>query len=156
MIEGEFAALDTQRRDLLEILIRLFANRLLSAVRRGMPRRYLTHEEDLALLRGGLDVKRQFTHLAVRPNRLACRYDELSSDTPLNRVLKAAVSRLAGCTRSAANARRLAELAARFELACCVTRRVRAAAHPCTDKSTGPHSCPSPPESSWSRSRAQP
>ena len=116
VIEGELAALDTQRRDLLEILIRLFANRLLSAVRRGMPRRYLTHEEDLALLRGGLDVKRQFTHLAARPDRLACRYDELSPDTPLNRVLKAAVSRLAGCTRSATNARRLAELAACFEL----------------------------------------
>ena len=113
--EGELAALDTQRHDLLELLIRLFADRLLAAVRRGMPRRYLVHEEDLALLRGRLDVKRQFTHLAVRPDRLACRYDELSEDTPLNRVLKAAVTRLAGLVRSAANFRRLAELTARFE-----------------------------------------
>ena len=113
--EGELAALDTQRHDLLELLIRLFADRLLAAVRRGMPRRYLTHEEDLALLRGSLDVKRQFTHLAVRPDRLACRYDELSEDTPLNRVLKAAVTQLAGRSRSAANFRQLAELAARFE-----------------------------------------
>ena len=113
--EGELTALDTQRHDLLELLIRLFANRLLAAVRRGMPRRYLTHEEDLALLRGRLDVKRQFTRLAVRPDRLACRYDELSEDTPLNRVLKAAVTRLAGRVRTAANFRRLAELTARFE-----------------------------------------
>ena len=112
---GELAALDTQRHDLLELLIRLFADRLLAAVRRGMPRRYVTHEEDLGLLRGRLDVKRQFTHLVVRPDRLACRYDELSEDTPLNRVLKAAVTRLAGLARSAANFRRLAELAARFE-----------------------------------------
>ena len=113
--EGELTALDTQRDDLLELLIRLFGERLLAAVRRGMPRRYLTHEEDLALLRGRLDVKRQFTHLAVRPDRLACRYDELSEDTPLNRVLKAAVTQLAGRARSAANFRRLAELTARFE-----------------------------------------
>ena len=113
--EGELATLDTQRHDLLEVLIRLFADRLLAAVRRGMPRRYLVHEEDLALLRGRLDIKRQFTHLAVRPDRLACRYDELSEDTPLNRVLKAAVTRLAGLARSAANFRRLAELTARFE-----------------------------------------
>ena len=113
--EGELATLDTQRHDLLELLLRLFANRLLTAVRRGMPRRYLTHEEDLALLRGRLDVKRQFTHLAVRPDRLACRYDELSEDTPLNRVLKAAVTRLAGLARFAASARRLSELAARFD-----------------------------------------
>ena len=113
--EGDLAALDTQRNDLLELLVRLFAERLLAAVRRGLPRRYVAHEEDLRLLRGKLDVTRQITHLAVRPDRLACRFDELSEDTPLNRVLKAAVSRLARLARTAANARFLAELAARFE-----------------------------------------
>ena len=113
--DGELAALDTQRHDLLELLIRLFADRLLAAVRRGMPRRYLAHEEDLALLRGKLNVKRQFTHLAVRPDRLACRFDELSENTALNRVFKAAIIRLTGIARSVANTRRLAELAARFE-----------------------------------------
>ena len=113
--EGELAALDTQRHDLLELLIGLFANRLLAAVRRGLPRRYVAHEEDLRLLRGRLDVKRQTTHLAVRPDRLACRFDELSENTPLNRVLKAAVARLAGLARSLANLRLLTELSSRFE-----------------------------------------
>ena len=114
--DGELAALDTQRRDLLEILIGLFTNRLLAAVRRGLPRRYIGQEDDLRLLRGRLNVIRQVTHLAARPDLIACRFDELSEDTPLNRVLKAAVSRLARVVRTAANARRLAELAARFEL----------------------------------------
>ena len=113
--EGELTTLHTQRHDLLELLIRLFADRLLAAVRRGMPRRYLMHEEDLALLRGRFDIKRQFTRLVVRPDRLACRYDELSEDTPLNRVFKATVMRLTGVARSAANSRRLTELTARFE-----------------------------------------
>ena len=113
--EGELAALDTQRHDLLELLIGLFANRLLKAVRRGLPRRYVAHEEDLRLLRGRLDVKRQTTHLAVRPDRLACRFDELSENTPLNRVFKAAVARLAGLARRPANLRLLAELSSRFE-----------------------------------------
>ena len=113
--DGELAALGTQRHDLLEFLVGLFAGRLLAAVRRGLPHRYVVHEEDLKLLRGRLDITRQVTHLAVRPDRLACRFDELSPDTPLNRVLKAAVSRLARLTRSPANARKLADLAARFE-----------------------------------------
>ena len=113
--DGELANLDTQRRDFLEILIGLFATRLLAAVRRGLPRRYLTHEDDLPRLRGKLNVIRQFTHLAIRPDQLACRYDELSPDTPLNRLLKAATIRLASIARSAANARRLAEALARFE-----------------------------------------
>ena len=113
--DAELAALATQRYDLLELFIQLFVQRLSLAVRRGLPRRYIGHEEDLPVLRGRLNVVRQFTQLAVRPDLLACRYDELSEDTPLNRVLKAAVKRLAGVARTAANTRRLAELAARFE-----------------------------------------
>ena len=113
--DGELASLGRQHSDLLELLVGLFANRLLGAVRRGLPRRYVGREEDLQLLRGRLHVVRQITTLAARPDVLACRYDELSEDTPLNRVLKAAVVRLAHVTRSAANARLLAELAARLE-----------------------------------------
>ena len=113
--DSELSAFDTQRQDLLEHLARLFANRLRAAVRRGLPHRYITHEDDLPALRGRLNITRQVTHLAVRPDRLACRFDEFSEDTPLNRVLKAAAARLARRVRSAANVRLLAELAARFE-----------------------------------------
>ncbi len=113
--DGEITALQTQRHNLLELLIRLFAARLLAAVRRGLPRHYRARTEDLKLLRGRLDVTRQLTQLAVRSDALACRFDELSVDTPLNRVLKAAVSKLTAFTRSSATARCLAELAARFE-----------------------------------------
>ena len=113
--EGELAALRTQRHDLLEILIGLFANRLLEAVRRGLPHRYVGHEEDLKLLRGKLNVTRQLTRLAVRPDLLACRFDEFSEDTPLNRVLKAAVTRLTRVARLAANRRFLDEIASRLE-----------------------------------------
>ena len=45
--DSELARLDTQRSDLLEILIRLFASQLLTAVRRGLPRRYIKQEEEL-------------------------------------------------------------------------------------------------------------
>ena len=112
---GALAALDTQRRDLLELIIRLFTEQLLAAVQRGLPRRYVAREDNLRLLRGKLRVTRQVTHLAAWPDRLACRFDELSGDTPLNRLLKAAVSRLRRVVRTEANARLLAELAARFE-----------------------------------------
>ena len=114
---GELAAMRTQRLDLLEILIRLFTRRLLTVVRRGLPRRYRERQEDLNLLRGRLNVTRQVTRYFARPDLFACRFEEWSEDTPLNRVLKAAVARLAGLTRSADTARRLAELAARLEFA---------------------------------------
>ncbi len=112
---SDLAAMSTQRHNWLELLIELFAKRLGTAVRRGLPRRYVRHEEDLAVLRGTLNVKRQFTHLLVRPDLVACRFDELSENTPLNRVCRAAATRLAGMTRWLENHRRLMELLARLD-----------------------------------------
>ena len=113
--DSEPALLATQRANLLEILIRLFADRLLVAVRRGLPHRYRQRDDDLQFLRGKLDIPRQLVRNTVRLDRLACRFEELSVDTPLNRVLKAAVTRLASVSGSDRNLRRLAELSARFE-----------------------------------------
>lgn len=108
---GRITELDWQRETLLEILIRIFCDKLTEAVRRGMPRRYLGHEDDLSALRGTLDVPRQFTRHAANPGRLACRFDELSQDIALNRIMKAAVLHLSKMSRSAANQQRLRELA---------------------------------------------
>ena len=112
---SEPASLATQRKDLLEVLISLFAERLLVAVRRGLPHRYRQIEDDLRVLRGKLVVHRQLARHAARSGLLACSFDRLSVNTPLNRVFKAAVRRLRLATRSAANERRLDELTARFE-----------------------------------------
>src|SRR5665647_769743 len=45
---GTMVDLGWQRHDLLEILIRLFCDRLFEAVHRGLPRRYIDCEDDLA------------------------------------------------------------------------------------------------------------
>ncbi len=107
---GRLAELGHQRENLLEILIRLFCEKLFEAVHRGLPRRYVAFEEDLPKLRGRLDVVRQFSVLAATPDRLACRFDELSNDIPLNQIMKAAVRRLMAISRSEGNQRRLREL----------------------------------------------
>lgn len=108
---GQVTALDWQRETLLEILIRLFSEKLVDAVRQGMPRRYVEHADDLPTLRGRLNVTRQFTTLAVEPSRLACRFDALTPDIALNRIMKAAVTRLSRIARTTDNQRRLRELA---------------------------------------------
>lgn len=113
--DGQALAMARQKETLLDILIRLFADRLLAEARRGLPRAYLAQEEDLAALRGRLDVIRQFTHHAVRPDRLACRFDSLIPDTPLLRIMKACVLMLRRHARALETQRRLDEL--RFLLA---------------------------------------
>lgn len=65
---GAIAAHGEQRETLLEVLIRVFSTHLIEAVRRAMPRRYVTHADDVPALRGRLDVTRQFTTLAASPS----------------------------------------------------------------------------------------
>lgn len=108
---GAMTSLGWQKDSLLEIIIRLFSTKLLDAVRQGIPRRYIDCEDDLRALRGRLNVGRQFTVLAVNQSKLACRYDELSTDTALNQIMKAAVERLSRLSRTSDNQRRLSELA---------------------------------------------
>ncbi len=115
LVEHDSSWMGTQRESLLETIVGIFVDRLLVAVRRGLPLRYQTLEEDLPVLKGKLDIRRQLLRHYTRANRLACSYDELSMDTPLNRVLSTAVRRLSRQTRNAANSRKLAELSARFE-----------------------------------------
>ncbi|MES1949821.1 hypothetical protein S4A8_03148 [Salinisphaera sp. S4-8] len=107
---GRVTDLDWQRETVLEILIRVFSNKLTEAIRRGVPRRYVDQEDDLPALRGTLDVPRQFTHYAANPGRLACRFDELSEDIALNRIMKAAVGHLARLARNPTSRQRLREL----------------------------------------------
>jgi 5-methylcytosine-specific restriction enzyme subunit McrC len=108
---GSITDLAWQRETLLEILVRIFCGKLTEAVRKGMPRAYVERTDDLRALRGGLDATRQFTQHAANPSRLACRFDELSEDSALNRIMKAAVAHLFNASRSAENRQRLRELA---------------------------------------------
>jgi 5-methylcytosine-specific restriction enzyme subunit McrC len=112
---GEATAMAHRADSLLEVFIALFADMLLAEVRRGLPRLYSAREDDLPALRGRLDVVRQFTRNAVRPDRLACRFAELVADTPLMRVMKACVVRLSRLARREETRRKLVEL--RFMLA---------------------------------------
>src|SRR3546814_641402 len=77
---GKVTDLAWQRETLLEILIRVFCDKLTAALRKGMPRRYVGHDDDLPTLRGTLDITRQFTRRAVDPLRLSCRSEEHTSE----------------------------------------------------------------------------
>ena len=70
---GALTRIGWQRDTILELLIRLFCARLMDAVRQGMLRRYLEHDDDLPALRGRLDSTRQFSTLAVSLYRQTSR-----------------------------------------------------------------------------------
>ncbi len=112
--DGDVTGHDYQNHDLLELLIGLFARRLQNQVRAGLSRAYCRHEEDLSRLRGKWDVTRQFTKLAASPQKLACRYDEFTADTNLNRLILCAVMLLRRQSVRSATQRLLNEIATHF------------------------------------------
>ena len=99
-----------QHNTILELLIRLYCSKLADAVRQGIPQQYIDLEDDLPSLRGRLDVTRQFSTLAVSPQKLACRFDARSPDIALNQVMRAAIGKLARLARAPDNQRALREL----------------------------------------------
>lgn len=107
---GSLTKIGLQNYDLLELIIRLFSDSLIETARRGLPRRYVQTEADRTALRGRLDYQRQFTVLAATPQKLACRYEELSADIALNQIMRAAVAHLLPLARVRENQRRLMEL----------------------------------------------
>ncbi len=113
--EGEAARLARQEYGILEILIRLFSDKLFAQVHRGLVRRYECKEENLSVLRGKLGIAEQVRLNAANPERLFCRFDEFLEDNPLNQVFKAAIRLLLGVAQSLTNQRQLAELLLVFE-----------------------------------------
>jgi 5-methylcytosine-specific restriction enzyme subunit McrC len=108
--DGDMALVGSQTHCILEILIKLFSDKLFEQLRRGLLRRYETREENLPVLRGRLDSMQQLRANIGNPERLYCRYQEYLEDMPLNQIFKAALRRLLLVTKQISNQRKLAEL----------------------------------------------
>lgn len=86
--DAKLDAIPTNYFDLLSVL---FARRLSRELTAGRPHAYLGHSDDLPMVRGRIDFGRQVTSLWGRMDRIACRWDEFSPDTPLARLLRCTV-----------------------------------------------------------------
>lgn len=113
--EGDIARVANQSHGILEVLIRLFCDKLFAQVHRGLVRRYEGREVNLNVVRGKLSITEQVRLNAANPERLYCRFDEFQEDNPLNQVLKAATRLLLRFSRELANQRLLTELLLIFE-----------------------------------------
>lgn len=105
----------TEQRPLLAVFIAAFLDEVSVLVRGGLLRRYRARTEDLRVVRGRLQVARQAGAHGMRPDLLACRFDELSIDNPSNQVLRAALAAARPWIESVDDARRWLEIVAAFE-----------------------------------------
>ena len=80
--------------DLPNLLARVLAAGTQKLFRRGLDRAYQPIEEELATVRGHINMGGSLRLNIRKVRRLECEYDELSHDVPHNRVLRASLLRL--------------------------------------------------------------
>ena len=68
-------------------------------LKQGLYREYLNRKEDIAVVRGKIDMPGTIQNRLARKRRLTCEYDELSENNLLNQILKTTVMLLLRHTR---------------------------------------------------------
>lgn len=85
----------TASPDLPNLLARVLLHGTRSLLRRGLDRNYQPFVEEIATVRGRIDLSQTVRLHARSVRRLVCEFDELSHDLLHNQVLKASLKRLA-------------------------------------------------------------
>ena len=79
----------TERFDHLhDLLAEILVRGVGAQIKRGLHRDYLYRSDELAGLRGRIDIARTLARRSTVRGRLVCEFDEFASDTPHNQALK--------------------------------------------------------------------
>ena len=105
-LKPDVADLD-RSTDLVEVMVQIFHAAVRQATGRGLLQGYETQEETLNVVRGRIRIEDQLRRRFGIAVPIEVRYDEFTPDIPANRLLKAAVRRLALLTQRSPHTRRL-------------------------------------------------
>lgn len=105
-LKPDVADLD-QSADLFEAMVQLFHDAVRQATGRGLLQGYQTQEETLNVVRGRIRIEEQLRRRFGIAVPIEVRYDEFTPDIEPNRLLKAAVRRLAWLPQRSRNTPRL-------------------------------------------------
>ena len=103
------AHLKSSKMPLLEIFITMFLDELEKLIQRGIKSDYVTKEENLAYLKGKLNIKEQIRKNYIHKERFFVAYDEYVSDRVENRLIKTTLEYLYKKSKSNNNKKRIRE-----------------------------------------------
>jgi 5-methylcytosine-specific restriction enzyme subunit McrC len=109
-IETQQANIASQKMPLLEVFIAQFLQSVNTLIKRGLRSEYVAKEDNLAYLKGKLNVGKQIRHNFINKHKFYVEYDEFLQDMPANRLLHSALVAVKSYTRSATNQKLLREL----------------------------------------------
>ncbi|MGR5194902.1 McrC family protein [Vibrio rotiferianus] len=109
-IQTSNANIEHQRMPLLEVFISQFLQSVSRLIKRGLRSDYVRREDNLAFLKGKLNIGKQVQHSFVNKHKFYCEFDEFLIDRPVNRLIHSALRKVKSYTRSAANQKMLQDL----------------------------------------------
>ena len=114
-IQTGAANIKQQKMPLLEIFIAQFLESVNHLVKRGLKSDYVTEQNNNAFLRGKLLHTQQLKRNFIHKHRFFTEYDTYVADTPTNRIIHTALSKVNQYTRHQANSRLSQELMFAFD-----------------------------------------
>lgn len=109
------ANLKFQKHTLLDVFIFHFCDELQQQLVQGKVREYVSHENNLPVIRGRLLLDQQVKVNLVNKERLYCRFDELSEDVLLNKILRFTLKLILPLCRSNLARQRVSDLFMAFD-----------------------------------------
>lgn len=85
---------ETRSTDLVNLFTRVLTTGTTHVLRRGLDRGYLVAAEEIAGIRGKLELGPTLKRDLLRKGQAFCAFDELSHDIPANQIIKATMLRL--------------------------------------------------------------
>ena len=113
-LSAQQAGLGTNSHRLLDVFIRHFLRLLEAQLQQGLLRDYRDVEDTLEQVRGQIDIVRQLRENLLKPQRLACRFNELVGDIPVNRLLHTALLCMINLTNAPALRQQIQSMRMRF------------------------------------------
>lgn len=101
-------------RDLPDLVARLLTDVVEERFRRNLSRGYLPMTATLSRVRGRINMLETTTRQLMERGRIICRFEEQSMNTPRNRLVRAALERLAAHVEDDLTAHRCRQLAGDF------------------------------------------
>ena len=90
--QGGYENVETEEfENLHNLFAAILAKGISRQLKQGLYREYLSRKEDLAVVRGKIDMPGSIKHRLACKRVLTCEYDELSENNLLNQILKTTV-----------------------------------------------------------------
>lgn len=108
---GSFQAQVEQSPDFKSLIARLLCYAMEKRLRRNLSFGYRRRDDILHRVRGRIDILKSVSGDLFRKGQVACRFEELTINTPRNRLVRAALSKMAELEEDASLGRRCRSLA---------------------------------------------